>query len=500
MTGEQYLRALRDHWRVVIAALAVGLVVAGLALLVVPEKYSASVDAFVLPSGATPDATSAYQGGLLSEQRVKSYVQLFDGGRVSDLVVARLNLPMSPDDLTKKITVSAQTDTVILSISVVDPSPQQAVLLANTAADAFRTLVSQLEQPPDPRVPPATSIKLVAPARLADGAVSPDPKLYLTAGAALGLLVGIALAVRRNARGRPVRSVEDIARVVPAPSLGTTVERPPGGSALAALDRASPDAEAFRQLRTGLQFADVDHPRKLVIVTSAVENEGKTTTICNLAAVIAAAGHSVLLVDADLRRPGAAALLGLEADVGLSTALMGRLVPEEVIRSHRAGFDFLSTGPLPPNPSELTASEAMATLFTRLRERYEYVLVDSAPLLPVTDTAALAGLADGVLLVCRYGRTLDIEIRDAATTLATVRASLWGTVLSIVPRRSGSRRYGYGLVPDADAASPPTPRRGAGSPAGASPRPRGTDEEPTTSLPARAAPRPSRRPSPSRRH
>ena len=507
MTGEQYWRALQEHWRVVVAAVLVGLLIATGVLLVVPRKYAAGVDAFVLPAGAAADASAAYQGGLLSEQRVKSYVQLFEGGRVSELVVQRLNLPISPDELTRKITVSAQADTVILSISVVDTSPEQALLIAGTAAGAFQALVAQLEQPPDPRLPSATSVKIVAPPRLADGPVSPSKLLHLLLGATLGLLVGVVLALRRDARGRPVRSVDQLHELLGVPTLGVVLERERSRAALAALDHGSPDAEAMRQVRTGLQFADVDHTQKVVVITSALEGEGKTGTACSLAGVLAAAGHAVLLVDADLRQHGASTLLEVEDAVGLSTVLMGRVPLEEAVQTHRAGFDVLASGPLPPNPSELAASESMAQTFRRMRERYEYVLVDTAPLLPVTDTASLAGLADGTVLVCRYGSTRDTDLRAARATLDVVRASVWGTILSVVPRRAaGARSYGsYGQGGAGPLSGPmPLPRRPAaeGSEGEASPRsathrsgPRPQeDAERTATIPLRSRGGPPRAP------
>ena len=462
MTGEQYWRALQEHWRIVVVAVLAGLVLAVGALFAVPKTYAAGVDAFVLPTGAAADASAAYQGGLLSEQRVKSYVQLIQGGRVSELVISRLGLSMSPDDLTKKISVTTQTDTVILTISVADSSPQQALLIANTAADAFRTLVSELEQPPDARFPAATSVKIVAPARLADGPVAPSRLLYVLIGGTLGLLAGVVLALRRDARGRPVRSSDQLREILEVPAFGLVLEQERAGNPLAALDRGSPDAEALRQVRTGLQFADVDHPQKVVVITSAREGEGKTTTACNIAVVLAAAGHSVLLVDADLRQHGASTLLEIEESVGLSTVLMGRIPIEEAVQTHAAGFDVLASGPLPPNPSELAASESMAQALRRMRERYEYVIVDSAPLLPVTDTASLVGIADGTVLVARYGTTRDSDLRAAVATMDVVRASLWGSVLAVVPRRSaGARTYrSYGRTPTGPPSGPtPMPRR-----------------------------------------
>jgi capsular exopolysaccharide synthesis family protein len=207
-------------------------------------------------------------------------------------------------------------------------------------------------------------------------------------------------------------------------------------------DPQSPRAEAFRQLRTNLQYVDVDNPRKVVIVTSALPGEGKTTSVCNLAITMAAADKRVLVVEADLRRPSLADLLGLERSAGLTDVLAGRVRSQQVIQPWAGGrFDVLASGPLPPNPSELLASRQMAALLSDLRERYDVVLIDSPPLLPVTDAAAMAPSTDGAILICRFNKTTREQVGRAAEALAAVSVPLLGTVFTMVPG-SGPRAYG----------------------------------------------------------
>ena len=165
----------------------------------------------------------------------------------------------------------------------------------------------------------------------------------------------------------------------------------------------SPRSEAFRQLRTNLQFLDVDTPHKVIAITSSLPSEGKTTTLANLAIALASSGFRVITVEADLRRPKLADLLGVERSVGLTSVLAGRVRPEQAVQHWSGGgFDVLARGPLPPNPSELLASQHMAVQLGELRERYDLVLLDTPPLLPVTDAAAVAPATDGAILVCRF--------------------------------------------------------------------------------------------------
>lgn len=207
-------------------------------------------------------------------------------------------------------------------------------------------------------------------------------------------------------------------------------------------DPQSPRAEAFRGLRTNLQFVDVDHPRKVIVVTSPLPGEGKTTVVCNLAIALGAADSRVLVIEADLRRPRVADLLGLERAAGLTTVLAGGVGFEQAVQPWSGGlFDVLTSGQLPPNPSELLASKQMKALLGELRERYDVVLIDSPPLLAVTDAAALAPATEGAVVVCRFRKTTRDQLRNAVEALHAVSARVLGTVFTMVPSSTGPRAY-----------------------------------------------------------
>jgi len=177
------------------------------------------------------------------------------------------------------------------------------------------------------------------------------------------------------------------------------------------------------------------------VVTSSVPGEGKTTTLCNMAIAMAAAGSRLLVIEGDLRRPKVADLLGVERSVGLTSILAGQVRVEQAIQSWAGGrFDVLASGPLPPNPSELLASEHTKALLAELREKYDVVLIDSPPLLPVTDAAAVAPATDGAILVCRFKQTSQGQVKAAVDTLEAVSVPLLGTVFTMVPA-SGPRAY-----------------------------------------------------------
>jgi capsular exopolysaccharide synthesis family protein len=204
-------------------------------------------------------------------------------------------------------------------------------------------------------------------------------------------------------------------------------------------------SEAFRTLRTNLQFSSLDKPLRSLVVTSAVATEGKTTTAANLAVVMAQAGRSVVLVDGDLRRPAAHKLFGLSNGAGLTAALIedpdalnGYLQECEV-----ENLRVLTAGPVPPNPQELLGSQRMEELLRKLEAEADIVVVDSPPTLVVADANILAARADGVLMVINTGRTRRAAVQQAAEGLRQVGANLLGGVLNMVDTRRGRSSYYY---------------------------------------------------------
>lgn len=205
----------------------------------------------------------------------------------------------------------------------------------------------------------------------------------------------------------------------------------------------SPISEAYRTLRTNLDFASLDQALKTLAVTSAGVGEGKSTTLANLAVVSAQAGRNVILVDADLRRPTLHQVFGLGNDVGLTSLMMDEeaLASPPVQETGIEGLTVLTSGPLPPNPADLMGSRRMEGVIATLAERAEQVLFDTPPVVAVTDAAVLATKVDGVLLVISAGKTRREYARSAVQRLEQINARLVGTVLTNVQMDAGFRGY-----------------------------------------------------------
>ncbi|SEP22848.1 Chain length determinant protein [Trujillonella endophytica] len=426
-----------------------GLVVGGAAalgwVLVVPPQYTSTVQFFVSTTGST-SAAEVFQGGQFSQERVESYAQLLRGDQLAAVVVDRLDLEETPEELLGRIEVTALPETVLIEVAVTDGSATRAQRIAEVLGDAFTDQVSRLER----RSTSGEDLVAVIVTDTADLPSAPSsPKTVRDIGIGLlaGLVLGCVLAVIRARTDRSVRDPDDARELAEAPVVGLvlkddTLEK------RHVVDRESDGqaAEGFRQLRTNLQFLDVDEPPRVIMITSPSPAEGKTTLVVNLALALADAGRRVAVVEADLRRPKVSRYLGLVSGAGLTNVLAGSAGLEDVLQQYGDGkLTVLAAGPTPPNPGEVLGSSQMAGLLDQLRDTNDIVLVDAAPVLPVADTSGLAVMMDAVLLSVRYGVTRKRQLRAAAIVLDNVGAKTLGVVLNVVPRNAPvAADYGQG--------------------------------------------------------
>ncbi|MGE5328465.1 MAG: CpsD/CapB family tyrosine-protein kinase [Deltaproteobacteria bacterium] len=202
-------------------------------------------------------------------------------------------------------------------------------------------------------------------------------------------------------------------------------------------------AEAYRILRTNLQFSSLDREIKTIVITSSIPGEGKTTTIANLAITFAQSGSRVLLVDTDLRKPRIHKLFGLENNKGITTLLSQHETIESCIYNEFDNLDIICCGPIPPNPSELLGSYAMKDIIEKFKEQYDVILFDSAPVNNVTDATILGAICDGVILVAKSGIVDIYAVRKAKEMLNNVNANILGVVLNSINNKNQNAYYYY---------------------------------------------------------
>lgn len=311
------------------------------------------------------------------------------------------------------------------------------------------------------------NIRVIDEAIEPPGPFRPNVPLNTTAGAILGLLLGIGVTLLRDLTDRTLKTPGDVEEHLGVPCIGLLPEihtkrdakrhrrrRPVPGmdvsdnpDLVVALSPESGAAEAARAIRTNLMFMSPDHPYRAIAVTSAIPAEGKTTVACSLAIAMAQSGLRVLLVDTDLRRPRVHRTFRLTNDVGVTLACTGQASIDECVRQSELvpSLYVMTSGPIPPNPAEMIHSERFAELVKGLLARFDRVVFDSTPLLPVTDAAILARVVDGVVVVARGFRTQRTVTAHALKMLQDVKAQVIGVVLNAVDlsRRDYKEYYYY---------------------------------------------------------
>ncbi|HEY4377805.1 MAG TPA: polysaccharide biosynthesis tyrosine autokinase, partial [Acidimicrobiales bacterium] len=396
----EYLRLIRKRWYLVAGCVAAMAVLGITFTATAHREYRADAQVFAAATVSEADVGQLALANTYIQARVQSYPSLATSPMVTKPVIRNLGLKVTPDQLASHIHVVAPVGTVLMTVSVLDGDRHQAARIANAVADELIPVVEHVERTEASKVSPVR-LTIAQRATVPTAPVSPNPTLDIGLALVVGLGLGIGAALLRGVLDTRVHEVTQLAAVTGAPVLAalpwdpTTATNP-----LAVVSGASgATAEAFRQLRTNLQFVDIDHPPKIVAITSAGAHEGKTTTALNLAAALAEAGQRVCLVEADLRRPKLASILGVPGEVGLSSLLVDKAHLEDALQEVGPRLTVLPAGTVPPNAGDLLASTIAPTVFRGIAAGFDCVVVDTAPLLAVSDGAAVASRADATLLV-----------------------------------------------------------------------------------------------------
>jgi tyrosine-protein kinase len=444
----------------------------------------------VVTGVASPDAYTA------PDRYAETQAGLAQAPEVARRAVARAGIGRTAGELRASSDVRPKSNADLLLFTVDDRDPAVATKLANAYANAFteykadidtaqitkaRTeLQSQLrELRANGQSGTALYAELLQNAqqlrtmellqtrnlvvRPATGAsqIAPTPARNGMLGAFLGLLLGLGIAFLWEALDKRVRSEDELERRLGLPLLSRLPEPPrklqSEGRLSMMVNPSDLHAEAVRRLRTNLEFANVDRGARVIMITSAVEREGKSTTIANLAVALARSGGSVALVDLDLRQPVLARFFGTEARPGITDVVLGRVelddalapirlpIPLNASGGNGAGamgrLRVLGAGPTPANPGEFVGTQTLARILAQLRDENDYVLIDAPPLLAVGDAMTLSSRVDGILVVTRMGVIDRRTLGDLSRELAASPAIKLGFAVTGADTRVG---YGYG--------------------------------------------------------
>lgn len=440
------LRVLRAHWLVIAICTLVGAAGMGVWAQLQPKVYTAESSGYVAVTASGTDVGSALIADNLAKAKVKSYIDIGSWRSVATSAIDRLGVQTTPEALVARVTVTNPLDTVNINVKATAGTPEGARDLAQAWLYGMSEQVAELDQAGDQNG--GGTIRLVEgdSARLPTTPSYPNVRLMVALGALGGLVLALVYAFARHALDRRIRSADAVESEIGVAVVGSI----PFEKSFTASRRLLPTSdtararelfgigEAMRELRSNIQFMNVDNPPRILVMTSPLPGDGKSTTSANLALTIAQSGQQVYLVDADLRRPMLASVFGLVEGAGLTDILAQRATVEDVAQPTIVPeLQVIAAGRIPPNPSELLGSDRMRNLLTQLAQD-AIVILDAPPLLPVTDAAVLATQADGAIIVVTAGKTTFEILKRATATIDKVGGRVLGLVINRVPKRGGT--------------------------------------------------------------
>lgn len=378
-----------------------------------------------------------YNDLIANEKLVTTYTEIIKSRMIAQDVILRMNLNIPEQELLKNVKVIGIKNTLITAITVISPDPLQAVSIANCFAQSFRDNLSEIMK--------VENVSILDEAKLEDNPkpVSPKPLLNMLIMLFLIFNTGIFLAIFSEMMDKTVKLQGYTNEIFGLPLLGIISKYPQRRESIFCLDMPkSPQAEAFRTLRTNVNYMQLSKKIRTLQITSSMPKEGKSMIIANLAVAMAQEKKKILLMDCDLRKPSIHNIFGITNSYGITSILTGELdVHQVIIKTKQLNLDVITSGPIPPNPSELLAMERAKQLIEQLKEEYDTILFDSPPVLPVTDGQILAKYADAVVMIIKLGSTQSESVKQAKYMLEHVNARLIGVVLNY--GKSQSKDYYY---------------------------------------------------------
>lgn len=405
---------------------------------VVGQSLNGSSSNGVMVTVRSNDARTA---ATLANAYVQAYIGAKRDQRVAELVAVAEGLQAQVTDLQTRIDA---VDVDIAALGDADASVLEAQ--RRLLVDQRSLFEQQLDQLQLQANLSGDSAVVTRVAAVPDTPVEPTPERTVALALVVGLLLGLGAALAIDYLDDSIRGAADLGRMgLRHPLLSVVPSNTPPDQRPIAMSRPDdPSVEAYRTLRTNVLFLGLERSVQVIQVTSSIPGEGKTTTAANLAVLLSQAGRRVVLVDADLRRPRVDKVFMIDRSMGLTSNIAGEAVDMTAIpiSDH---LSVIASGPLPPNPGELLSGARMSAVIEDLKRRFDYVVVDCAPALSVSDAGALSQLVDGVIVVVQARRTSIPQLHKSLGTLDQVRAPILGLVLNRADRDSSSYgEYGYG--------------------------------------------------------
>jgi len=428
-----YLGIARRRWWLVLTAVLFCAVSSGIFSLLQPQIYTAQTRMLIPAGGQTNQAR------MEAASSAQAYAELASTAPAVQAALREAGVPRA------QATVLGIADgaTPFLTISVSGPDPGTAAQIANAYSRSLPSIIVDIANAGAGEQPRFTVLERALPPASPS---SPNTRLNTIIGIVIGLIIGASTALAVESLDGRLRDPVALERTAKATLLGMV---PKEFRSLRIPARARPRsrrAEAYRTVRTNLEFLSEQGMPGTVVVTSPSAGEGKSSLVANLAVVASRAGRTVAVVDADLRKPSLASYFEVSNTYGLTTVLRGDIGLHEAMHPFdNERLSVLTSGPTPAAPGELVGSTAMAALIENLERDFDLVIIDTPPILPVSDGLSLAANVDGVLLVARMQQTTKKQLTRAAKELQNVKAEVIGVIGNAATTRREGREYGYGV-------------------------------------------------------
>ncbi|EGW38464.1 polysaccharide biosynthesis tyrosine autokinase [Desulfosporosinus sp. OT] len=442
-----YGKALKRRWAIILILPIITATASGILGYYFKEKpiYLASTTLVMGKPVETSTNNQDVNAILASPQMAKIFEPIVKSWNVEEKVINHLNLPLSVTQLDSKVTVNSEEGSDLIEISVRDPDAKVAADIANALAEKFSEVVVKIKK--------VNTVSILDRAVIPDAPVIADNRQIILIAYFSGLMASLALAFLLEYRDNTLKSSEDIQKILNLSVMGKVPYGPKikisevassleNNSLWALSKKKSRVAEAYSTLRTNIQFLNSDGVKKRILITSTSHREGKSLITVNLAASLVHTGKRVLIIDANLRNPIQHDLFEFTSEEGLSNILVSQSPSlDQITQTRIQGLDVITAGPIPPNPTELLASENMKSILTAAAEIYDVVIIDSPPAMAIADVSVLAQEVDGVLLVVGSGEVSQEYVLEAKEQLEKVGAKIIGVVLNKVTLKTKDYKY-----------------------------------------------------------
>lgn len=462
MELKEYLQIIRKRIWIPIALTLVFTMVAGIvSYFFLEEVYQASTTLYVVSKAEKNVLT--YYSFQISNELVNDYRELIKSRRITSLVINEMGLDnISSTALAGKINVNFKAETRVIVVTVEDSKPQFAMDIANKVAEVFMKEVIELLN--------VENVQIIDKAILPKTPAKPNKQMNVAIAGFLGIMMGLGIIFLLEYFNNTIKTPEDVQKHLNLPIIGIIpafdnadgkdgkkktifgvrkkgqILKNDDNSLITYVSPKSPFSEAYRIVRTNIQFSGIDKPLKVLVVTSAGPMEGKTTTAANLAVAFAQSGSKTILIDTDFRKPKVHKLFNVPNSDGIVNAVAMHDIEgykKHIINTQIKDLDIMTAGHIPPNPSEVLSSTTMKQMITRIKEDYDIVIMDTPPVSPITDAAILAASADATIFVAG-SELLEIEMAlRAKDHLDRVKANIIGVILNRLSKNTQGNYYYY---------------------------------------------------------